>query len=104
MRDISNSVPHGLSWGIRGFFRIGKSVRGNWWISLGLPLGFRYVWMLGSSSKKDGISAKKQPTPQLESKNPSNTTLQPQINADSRVVNRQNKKTSTTVQSKIIRK
>jgi hypothetical protein len=41
-----NKIPSGLSWGMRGF-RIGKSAYGNWWISLGLPFGFRYTWMLG---------------------------------------------------------
>lgn len=43
-----NIVPSGLSWGVRGF-RIGKSSYGNWWISLGLPFGFRYNWMLGKN-------------------------------------------------------
>ncbi len=41
-----SKIPSGLSWGSRGF-RIGKSAAGNWWISLGLPFGFRYTWMLG---------------------------------------------------------
>ena len=39
-------IPSGLSWGTRGF-RVGKSVAGRWWVSLGLPLGFRYTWHLG---------------------------------------------------------
>jgi hypothetical protein len=39
-------VPSGLSWGTRGF-RVGKSVSGNWWVSLGLPFGFRYTWLIG---------------------------------------------------------
>ena len=39
-------IPSGLSWGTRGF-RVGKSVSGRWWVSLGLPLGFRYTWHLG---------------------------------------------------------
>lgn len=44
-------IPSGLSWGTRGF-RIGKSVSGNWWISLGLPFGFRYTWMLGKNKSR----------------------------------------------------
>lgn len=43
-------VPSGLSWGVRGF-RVGKSVSGNWWVSLGLPFGFRYTWLLGRSTR-----------------------------------------------------
>ena len=46
MRLDPSKIPSGLSWGARGF-RIGKSVSGNWWISLGLPFGFRYSWLLG---------------------------------------------------------
>jgi len=45
----NNVIPSGLSWGTRGF-RVGKSVSGNWWVSLGLPLGFRYTWHLGRRS------------------------------------------------------
>jgi len=44
-------IPSGLSWGTRGF-RIGKSVSGNWWISLGLPFGFRYTWLLGRRQQR----------------------------------------------------
>lgn len=29
---------------------MGKSASGRWWISLGLPLGFRYTWHLGRKS------------------------------------------------------
>lgn len=43
-----NKFPAGLSWGVRGL-RIGKSAYGNWWVSLGLPFGFRYTWRLGKS-------------------------------------------------------
>lgn len=33
---------------MRGF-RIGKSVSGNWWVSIGFPFGFRYTWLIGRS-------------------------------------------------------
>jgi hypothetical protein len=36
----------GLSWGVRGF-RIGKSQYGTWWISVGLPFGFRITRRIG---------------------------------------------------------
>ena len=42
-----NDIPSGLSWGIRGC-RIGKSVYGNWWVSVALPFGFRYTWRIGN--------------------------------------------------------
>lgn len=74
-------IPSGLSWGTRGF-RIGKSVSGNWWVSLGLPFGFRYTWMLGKINKttqdeltsstpepiENSISNQKQPSSQPQSK------------------------------------
>ena len=44
-----NSVPpqnFGVSWGIRGL-RIGRSQYGTWWISVGLPFGFRVTKRLG---------------------------------------------------------
>lgn len=43
-----SKIPSGLSWGTRGF-RIGKSASGNWWLSIGLPFGFRYTWRVGRS-------------------------------------------------------
>jgi hypothetical protein len=46
-----SKIPSGLSWGTRGF-RIGKSVSGNWWISLGLPFGFRHTWLLGRRQQR----------------------------------------------------
>ena len=49
---IGNYVPNGLSWGTRGF-RVGKSNRGNWWVSIGLPFGFRYTWFLGGASPQE---------------------------------------------------
>jgi len=36
----------GISWGVRGL-RIGRSQYGRWWISIGLPLGFRITKNLG---------------------------------------------------------
>ncbi len=47
------NFPAGLSWGIRGF-RIGKSAYGNWWLSIRLPLGFRYLHIF--KNKKAGVS------------------------------------------------
>jgi hypothetical protein len=38
----------GLSWGFRGF-RIGRSQSGTWWVSIGLPFGFRVTQRLGKS-------------------------------------------------------
>lgn len=49
----TKKIPSGLSWGVRGL-RVGKSSYGNWWLSFGLPFGFRYTWMLG----KDPFSSK----------------------------------------------
>jgi len=46
----SAQFPNGLSWGGRGF-RIGRSVSGSWWISVGLPFGFRYTRVLLSRRK-----------------------------------------------------
>jgi hypothetical protein len=41
-RPYSNSI----SWGLRGF-RVGRNQFGNWWVSIGLPFGFRYSKTLG---------------------------------------------------------
>lgn len=41
MTHQPSRIPSGLSWGMPGF-RVGKSLAGNWWISIALPLGFRY--------------------------------------------------------------
>lgn len=40
MNHFKQSNDFGISWGVPGF-RIGKSQYGTWWISVGLPLGFR---------------------------------------------------------------
>jgi len=56
-----NIIPSGLSWGTRGF-RVGKSLSGRWWVSLGLPLGFRYTWHLGRVSSSINTSVV---TPQI---------------------------------------
>lgn len=42
---------YGISWGGRGF-RIGRSQYGNWWISVGLPFGFRITKRLGGPMHK----------------------------------------------------
>ena len=36
----------GLSWGLPGF-RVGRSEYGTWWVSIGLPFGFRMTKRLG---------------------------------------------------------
>ena len=40
MKHFRQNNDFGISWGVPGF-RIGKSQYGTWWISIGLPLGFR---------------------------------------------------------------
>ena len=40
------SNDFGLSWGFAGF-RIGRSQYGTWWVSVGLPFGFRVTRRLG---------------------------------------------------------
>ena len=62
-----NKIPSGLSWGMRGF-RIGKSSYGNWWISLGLPFGFRYTWMLGKQHMNKS-KPQIEESPQIDSTN-----------------------------------
>ncbi len=62
-----NKIPSGLSWGVRGF-RIGKSSYGNWWISLGLPFGFRYTWMLGKTPLSKS-NPKIEENPQIDNTN-----------------------------------
>lgn len=47
--------PTGLSWGMRGF-RIGKSAYGNWWLSIRLPLGFRYMHVFKKVHSKKSIT------------------------------------------------
>ena len=37
-----------MSWGIPGL-RIGRSAYGSWWISIGLPFGFRVTRRLGQT-------------------------------------------------------
>ena len=56
--DYNNQFPSGLSWGTRGF-RIGKSIRGNWWVSIGLPFGFRYTWRIPSRNQSTPIDTQK---------------------------------------------
>jgi|688.fasta_scaffold1762489_2 hypothetical protein len=43
---VNRPYSNGISWGFRGF-RVGRNQFGNWWISLGLPFGFRYSKTLG---------------------------------------------------------
>lgn len=50
MEKNSARFPNGLSWGGRGF-RIGRSVSGRWWISIGLPFGFRYTRVLSNRQR-----------------------------------------------------
>ena len=57
----------GISWGVRGL-RIGKSQYGNWWISVGLPLGFRITKSLGSMKRSQPLAG--QPTPTQPMVNP----------------------------------
>jgi hypothetical protein len=47
MRNFRQTNDFGISWGVPGL-RIGKSQYGTWWISIGLPLGFRITKSLGS--------------------------------------------------------
>ena len=45
----------GVSWGVPGL-RIGRSQYGTWWISIGLPLGFRVTKNLGPLRDPNPVS------------------------------------------------
>jgi hypothetical protein len=51
MKLDTTQIPSGLSWGMRGF-RVGKAASGRWWISIGLPFGFRYFFYLKNIDRK----------------------------------------------------
>lgn len=53
------SKDFGLSWGFAGF-RIGRSQYGTWWVSVGLPFGFRVTRRLGR--QHDPTLGAQQPT------------------------------------------
>jgi len=50
---------YGFSWGIAGF-RVGQNQYGKWWVSVGLPLGFRVTKYL-SYEPKNNFSSNNQP-------------------------------------------
>lgn len=50
---VNRPYSNGISWGFRGF-RVGRNQFGNWWVSVGLPFGFRYSKTLGKL--KSGIT------------------------------------------------
>jgi hypothetical protein len=52
-RDWRSQHNFGVSWGFPGL-RIGRSEYGTWWVSIGLPFGFRITKRLGRS--KDPLS------------------------------------------------
>ena len=95
MRLDPSRIPSGLSWGMRGF-RIGKSVAGNWWVSLGLPFGFRYVWFLGRSK-----SAVKNypPSPQVTMQDHTEVIIIPETSTD--IVSNVNKRSYSKIKPKI---
>lgn len=64
MGNFRQTKDFGISWGVPGF-RIGKSQYGNWWISIGLPLGFRITKNLGSMKSSQHSSRRIEPQPQL---------------------------------------
>jgi hypothetical protein len=45
----------GVSWGFPGF-RIGRSQYGTWWISVGLPFGFRVTRRLTWNTREEPVS------------------------------------------------
>jgi len=51
MGNFRQTQDFGISWGVPGL-RIGKSQYGTWWVSVGLPFGFRITKNLGSFSKQ----------------------------------------------------
>jgi len=56
MGNFRQTKDFGISWGVPGF-RIGKSQYGTWWISIGLPLGFRITKNLGSLKAPKPLSS-----------------------------------------------
>lgn len=52
-RHFRSQHNFGVSWGFPGL-RIGRSEYGTWWVSIGLPFGFRITKRLGRS--KDPLS------------------------------------------------
>jgi hypothetical protein len=66
MGNFRHSKDFGISWGVPGL-RIGKSQYGNWWISIGLPLGFRITKNLGSMKSSQPSPAHTQPQPLVTS-------------------------------------
>lgn len=59
--DLGPGRGYGFSWGGRGF-RIGRSQYGNWWISVGLPFGFRITKVLGRNVFASGGSQQSEGT------------------------------------------
>ena len=70
--DWQSQQGFGLSWGVRGF-RIGKSQYGTWWISVGLPFGFRITRRIGR--QHDPITPLQNLSPQTLS-NPNLTSVE----------------------------
>jgi len=63
MSNFRQTKDFGISWGVPGL-RIGKSQYGTWWISIGLPLGFRITKNLGSTKDPKPISGPPPSQPQ----------------------------------------
>ncbi len=65
-RNYTPPDGFGVSWGGRGF-RIGRSQYGTWWVSVGLPFGFRVTKRLGKlrDSNLPDDSAPQQPSDSL---------------------------------------
>lgn len=63
MSNFRQTKDFGISWGVPGL-RIGKSQYGTWWISIGLPLGFRITKNLGSMKDPKPLSSPTPPQPQ----------------------------------------
>lgn len=63
MSNFRQTKDFGISWGVPGL-RIGKSQYGTWWISIGLPLGFRITKNLGSLKAPKQVSSSPPAQPQ----------------------------------------
>lgn len=67
-RDWRSQNNFGLSWGFPGL-RVGRSQYGTWWVSIGLPLGFRITKRLGKS-RNPLVDAPSQASEQLTDTTP----------------------------------
>lgn len=80
----------GISWGVPGL-RIGRSQYGTWWITVGLPFGFRITKQLGKM--RDPLDPKlleeaKDNSPVSEKKAPP-TIMQTQLPSQPRTKNQE---------------